>query len=417
MSLSGGKFAQLLVGRLEDAPLERLPLVVELMDEFGQLHGPLRRFGRQELDRQLGLAEPAGRVEPRTDREGNVFAGERRLLVEARHVLERLDAGHRPMSQAIQPVPHQHAVFIHQRHDVGHRADRREPHRPHQIVPHRLADALRLARPLAKRPGELQRDRRPAQTGERIRAARQAGMHDRRRARQPLARLVMIRDDQRQSTLGGRLGFGDAGDAAVDGDDDLRPFERERPHRVVIESVAFVDAIGHVVVGVRAQQLEAAQQNRGRRHAVGVVVAVDDDPLLVGDRLMQNLGRCGRAGQAARDRGARSAWRRESRGPRPGNRCRGTRATGPRRPKSRPSAPAPTHGPGRASAMRQILGMTSVWEHGAESEDAGESFGPTLASSPAPCYFFFSTCSVCLRSRGLNLLSFSFSPPVLRRIV
>ena len=26
-------------------------------------------------------------------------------------------------------------------------------------------------------------------------------------------------------------------------------------------------------------------------------------------------------------------------------------------------------------------------------------------------YFFFSTCTVCLRNRGLNLLSFSFSPP------
>ena len=32
-------------------------------------------------------------------------------------------------------------------------------------------------------------------------------------------------------------------------------------------------------------------------------------------------------------------------------------------------------------------------------------------------YFFFSVCSVCLRSRGLYLLSLSFSPPVLRRSV
>ena len=28
-----------------------------------------------------------------------------------------------------------------------------------------------------------------------------------------------------------------------------------------------------------------------------------------------------------------------------------------------------------------------------------------------PSYFFFSVCSVCLRSRGLYFLSFSFSPP------
>ena len=30
-------------------------------------------------------------------------------------------------------------------------------------------------------------------------------------------------------------------------------------------------------------------------------------------------------------------------------------------------------------------------------------------------YFFFSVCIVCLRSRGLYFLSFSFSPPILRR--
>ena len=123
----------------------------------------------EQLDRQLGLPQPAGRVEPRADREGDVFAGERRLLVEARHVLERLEARHRAVPQAIQPVPHQHAILVHQRHDVGHRADRGEPDGPHQIIPHRLADALRFARPLAQRPGELQRDGRAAQTGERIR--------------------------------------------------------------------------------------------------------------------------------------------------------------------------------------------------------------------------------------------------------
>ena len=179
-----GFCVDLLVRRFEHAPLERLPLVVELVDVFGQLHRPLRRLGRQQLDGHLRLAEPARRVEPRADREADVFAGERRFLVEAGHVLQRLEAGHGPMPQAVEPVPHEHAVLVHERHDVGHRAHRGEPHGPHQIVPHRLADALGFARPLAQRPGELKRDRRAAEAGERIVAAGQAGMHDRRRARQ-----------------------------------------------------------------------------------------------------------------------------------------------------------------------------------------------------------------------------------------
>ena len=82
------------------------------------------------------------------------------------------NAGRRIMPQAIQAVPHEDAILVDERHDVGHRADRRQSDGPHQKVPHRLADALRLARPLAERPGHLQRHRRAAQAGERIRRRR-----------------------------------------------------------------------------------------------------------------------------------------------------------------------------------------------------------------------------------------------------
>ena len=41
----------------------------------------------------------------------------------------------------------------------------------------------------------------------------------------------------------------------------------------------------------------------------------------------------------------------------------------------------------------------------------------TDANDDTAAYFFFSTCRVRLRSRGLYFCSFSFSPPGLRRIV
>ena len=48
----------------------------------------------------------------------------------------------------------------------------------------------------------------------------------------------------------------------------MRPFERERSNRFVIQPVALVDAVGDVVIGIRTELLETAQENRGRRHAV-----------------------------------------------------------------------------------------------------------------------------------------------------
>ena len=67
----------------------------------------------------------------------------------------------------------------------------------------------------------------------------------------------MIGDDQRQAEFAGGLGFGDAGDSAVDRDDHVAACGGDRSQRVVVEAVAFVDAVGDVRVGLRAEQLEA----------------------------------------------------------------------------------------------------------------------------------------------------------------
>ena len=84
----------------------------------------------------------------------------------------------------LQAVAHEDAVLVDQRHDVGDGADRGEADGLEQELPQALVDALALARPLADGPRQLERDRGAAQAGERIAAAGQPGMHDRRGARQ-----------------------------------------------------------------------------------------------------------------------------------------------------------------------------------------------------------------------------------------
>ena len=98
-------------------------------------------------------------------------------------------------------------------------------------------------------------------------------------------------------SCGRGFGFGDAGDAAIDRDDDIGAAGGERAERVVVEAVAFVDAIGDVEVDPCTEQSQAEQQDRGGRHAVGVVVAVDGDPPAVADGGVDQLGGSHGAGQ------------------------------------------------------------------------------------------------------------------------
>ena len=79
--------------------------------------------------------------------------------------------------------------------------------------------------------------------------------------------------------LAGRLRLVDAGDAAIDRDHHLRSLPGERGERLAIQAVAFFEPMRHVVADVRAQQRQALPQQAGGRHAVDVVIAVDDDPL------------------------------------------------------------------------------------------------------------------------------------------
>ena len=57
-----------------DAAFQGLPGGVELVDILGQLQCPLGPIGDQQLDGKLRLTESPGRIEPRGEREGDVFA-------------------------------------------------------------------------------------------------------------------------------------------------------------------------------------------------------------------------------------------------------------------------------------------------------------------------------------------------------
>ena len=126
---------------------------------------------------------------------------------------------------------------------------------------------------------------------------------------------MVIGDDQRQAELASSFRFGDARDAAIDGDDHVAALRGDRPQCVVVEAVAFVDAIGDVVIRLRAEQLEAEQQNRRGGHAVGVVIAVDGDSPAGANRLVQQLGGLHGTGSSSGSRRPLSLTSRNCRAP------------------------------------------------------------------------------------------------------
>jgi hypothetical protein len=154
--------ARLAVGRTMHAALQGLPLLVEAVDKLGELARTLGQIGDEQLQSKRGLTKAAGGVEPRGNRISNVLACNFRLLVQTSDLLQRQNARRWIMSEAVEAMAHEDAVFVHKRYHVGHRSDCGQAHGPHQEGAHRLANPFGLARLLAQRPGELQCDARPA---------------------------------------------------------------------------------------------------------------------------------------------------------------------------------------------------------------------------------------------------------------
>ena len=112
--------------------------------------------------------------------------------------------------------------------------------------------------------------------------------------------LVMIGDDQVEPKVAGVIGGLGRADAAVDRHDEPGAFRGEPIHGRRLQAVAVAESIGHEVDDVTAEQLERAPQDDRGRDAVDVVVAVDGDALLPGDRRQQAIDGLAHAGQEKR---------------------------------------------------------------------------------------------------------------------
>ena len=117
-------------------------------------------------------------------------------------------------------------------------------------------------------------------------------MHDGVGVGKYFLRLMVVSDDVTQSEPFCFLGFLDAGDAAIDGDDDvdLLVFAKV-PKCLRIDAVPFVEPIRDVEARLGTGDTEAFEQDRRRAHPVDVVVAVNADRLAVPHGVDDDLSR------------------------------------------------------------------------------------------------------------------------------
>lgn len=137
----------------------------------------------------------------------------------------------------------------------------------------------------------------------RVRVAVQMGMHDEtvwmRRA-QP----VMVRDDPFQAQLGAGGDFFHGTHPAIHGDEKVRvPRLFQISNAVQMQPVPIIKAVGDEEGDLRAELLQDPAQERRGRHAVHIVVAVDDDGFAARDGLLDALRRRAHAREGQRVRG------------------------------------------------------------------------------------------------------------------
>ncbi len=94
---------------------------------------------------------------------------------------------------------------------------------------------------------------------------------------------MMIADDQIESDSLRVIGFGQGSDSTIHRHCQFHTLRLQFVERVGVESVAFVESVGDVFTHVGVQRREHLHHQRRRRHAVGVVVAVDGNRFTFGN--------------------------------------------------------------------------------------------------------------------------------------
>ena len=259
--------------------LDRAALVVEPFELGCQAVRLVEVVGHEQVERQVGVAHAPCGVEARNEREAEVRAGEG-LADRPRGFEQRGDARARRLVHHLDALDHERAVLAKHRHEVGHRAERREVDE--------IAPKVGLAEASTERLHELQRHARASEhaalaRGVDLRVGNGHAFGDQVRG------LVMVGDRDVDSGRLHELHLGLAGDAAVDRHEEVGAVGLHAIERRSRDAVALLEALRNERHRVGPELPQATGENRRRGYAVEVEVAEHEDPAALPDGVLERV--------------------------------------------------------------------------------------------------------------------------------
>ena len=192
-----------------DSLFHGLPPPVLLAQLLGQLLGPGGIVGLQKVRRQVRRPHPSGGVDPGREHKTDLNGGDG-LVYQSRLPQKGVDAHKIRMGQRLQPAGDDGPVLPLHPHDVGHGADGGQG---------AVAGEQGVLPALpSQSQHQFQRHAAARQEFERIGTVGPVRVHHRRRLRQSLLALVMVRHHHVHPQRGGEGHLLVSGDAAVHGD-------------------------------------------------------------------------------------------------------------------------------------------------------------------------------------------------------
>ena len=185
-----------------------------------------------------------------------------------------------------QSAANQRAVLVDKRNMVGHGAKRRQSKPLEKDPLPWLAHLFRTAGANRQRPGKLESDHGAADHGKRVTRTRQGGMNQGLGLWQARTRLMMVGDDEPQAKFTGPRARLERRDAAIHCDDEVPALAVMMVDRCGREAITLAPAMGYVEIGPGSHLPEREDENGCARESVDIVIAMDADAFLVGNRLL-----------------------------------------------------------------------------------------------------------------------------------
>ena len=267
--LPGGQHGH---GLLVDLRFHSLPLAVQGAQRLGNFRSPFGVIGQKQFQRQIDLPHPPGGIDPGGQHEadgGRIDS----FGVTAALFHQRGNARTVGVGQLFQPPGSKHPVLTPQRHHVR---DGSQTYHVGVLGKHLFLIA-------AQGGSQLEGDAHAGKIFVGVAAVVAVGVHHGNGLGQGILALMVVGDHQIHSQLPAQLRFGDGGDAAVHGDDELHAVLMELVQGDGVQTVALFQPAGDVADAVGTVAAQKVRQQTGGGDAVHVIVAKNGNFLLVFD--------------------------------------------------------------------------------------------------------------------------------------